>query len=164
MPSLRSDGSEMCIRDRNGIDVDKERMDQIHILQLELGAFRDSSVKIKLTDIMGRLWSHMGTVSYTHLDVYKRQLLRMLISATERLSRKIALQKEELSQCGERETLKKYGDLLSANFWRMKKGDTAVLVEDFYEEGRELSIPCLLYTSLDENIQSSLDRYNFLER
>ena len=86
-------------------------------------------------------------------------LLRMLISATERLSRKIALQKEELSQCGERETLKKYGDLLSANFWRMKKGDTAVLVEDFYEEGRELSIPLDPALTPVENAQKYYKEY-----
>lgn len=86
-------------------------------------------------------------------------LLRMLISTTERLSRKISLQKEELSQCGERETLKKYGDLLSANFWRMKKGDAAVTVEDFYEEGRELSIPLDPALTPVENAQKYYKEY-----
>ena len=86
-------------------------------------------------------------------------LLRMLISTTERLSRKIALQKEELSQCGERDTLKKYGDLLSANFWRMKKGDPSVTLEDFYDEGREITIPLDPALTPVENAQKYYKEY-----
>ena len=86
-------------------------------------------------------------------------LLRMLINTTERLSRKLALQKEELSQCGERDALKKYGDLLSANFWRMKKGDTSVVLEDFYDENREVTIPLDPALSPVDNAQKYYKEY-----
>ncbi len=61
-------------------------------------------------------------------------LLRLLINATERITRKLAVQEEELRACADRETLRMYGDLLNANLYRMEKGDREVTVENFYEE------------------------------
>ena len=63
-------------------------------------------------------WRTALSVSYTHLDVYKRQdLLRLLANHADRLSRKIANQQAELSACAERDTLRIKGDLLSANMY-----------------------------------------------
>ncbi|MBM6921421.1 NFACT family protein [Phocea massiliensis] len=61
-------------------------------------------------------------------------LLRLLINATERITRKLAVQEEELRACADRETLRMYGDLLNANLYRMEKGGREVTVENFYEE------------------------------
>ena len=61
-------------------------------------------------------------------------LLRLLINATERITRKLAVQEEELRACADRETLRMYGDLLNANLYRMEKGDREITVENFYEE------------------------------
>ena len=68
-------------------------------------------------------------------------LLKLLINATDRVSRKIANQKEELKDCANREQLKEYGDLLSAHLYRMEKGMTAVTLEDFYHDNQPVSIP-----------------------
>lgn len=67
-------------------------------------------------------------------------LLKMLVNTTERLSRKLAAQREELQQCGDREQLKVYGDLISANLYNMQKGQQSVKLLDFYHDNEEIQI------------------------
>ena len=59
---------------------------------------------------------------------------RILTTAMERLSRKINVQTEELRQCTQRETLKVFGDLIHAHLYQIKKGDTVVALQNFYDE------------------------------
>ncbi len=68
-------------------------------------------------------------------------LLKLLVSATERITRKLASQEEELKECGERERLKTYGDLLNANLYQMQKGMDSVTLENFYDEMKPVNIP-----------------------
>ena len=51
-----------------------------------------------------------------------------------RLTRKLALQEKELQETYDRERLRQLGDILTANLHRIQKGQTAVEVEDFYDE------------------------------
>lgn len=72
------------------------------------------------------------------MRVRTQDLSRLISNVTERLSRKINLQRAELSQCAQRETLKMYGDLLNANLYRLKQGDTFAELENFYESDSPL--------------------------
>ena len=67
-------------------------------------------------------------------------LLKMLLNTTERISRKLAAQREELQQCGDREQLKVYGDLISANLYNMQKGQQSVRLLNFYHDNEEIQI------------------------
>ncbi len=86
-------------------------------------------------------------------------LLKMLITVNERLTRKIALQKEELAQCADRDSLKEKGDLLSSYLYLMKKGDTSVTVEDFYHDGAELTIDLDPALTPVQNVQKYYKEY-----
>ena len=70
------------------------------------------------------------------MKVRSQDLLRVLTTASGRLSRKINAQRAELEQCSKRETLRRYGDLISANLYRLEKGSASAVLEDFYEEGQ----------------------------
>lgn len=61
-------------------------------------------------------------------------LLKFLANTADRITRKLSLQREELNQCRERDLLKKKGDLISGNIYRLEKGMTSVSLEDYYEE------------------------------
>lgn len=63
-----------------------------------------------------------------------QDIQRVLTTAMERLSRKVNLQTEELRQCTDRERWKMYGDLIHANLYQLKKGETVARLENFYEE------------------------------
>ncbi|MCR4793813.1 MAG: NFACT family protein [Ruminococcus sp.] len=61
-------------------------------------------------------------------------LFKLLMNLTERTSRRIAAQREELDACADKEHAKLCGDLISANMYRIQKGDSSATVENFYDE------------------------------
>lgn len=61
-------------------------------------------------------------------------LYKSVKSAHERTVRKLALRQEELLKTETRDTSRKYGDLVTANLYRIKKGDRLVEVDDYFEE------------------------------
>lgn len=58
-------------------------------------------------------------------------LLKLLMNSYERVSRKLELQKKELAECSEREIFRVRGDLINANIWRLEKGQSKAVLEDF---------------------------------
>lgn len=62
-------------------------------------------------------------------------LFRLLVNTSERISKRLANQREELKECDKKNEMKLMGDLISANIYRINKGDSAVKLENFYEEG-----------------------------
>lgn len=60
-------------------------------------------------------------------------LFKLLMNTSDRISRRIANQQEELKECANRDKLKKCGDLLMANLYRIEKGQGVAAIEDFYE-------------------------------
>ena len=61
-------------------------------------------------------------------------LFKLLVNLTERTSRRIGNQREELSACAEKDRYKLCGDLISANMYRINKGDSTAVLENFYDE------------------------------
>ena len=61
-------------------------------------------------------------------------LFRLLVQRSERISRRISSQTEEIEACKEKDMLRRYADLISSNLYRIKKGDKEAVLEDFYEE------------------------------
>ena len=51
----------------------------------------------------------------------------------QRVTRKLAIQEKELAATYDRERLRQLGDILTANIRKITKGQTKVLVEDFYD-------------------------------
>lgn len=86
-------------------------------------------------------------------------LLKLLITLNERLTRKIALQKEELAHCADRDSLKEKGDLLSSYIYMIKKGDKEVTVQDFYHDGQELTITLDPALTPVQNVQKYYKEY-----
>lgn len=61
-------------------------------------------------------------------------MYRLLLNTTDRISRRLAAQREELKISAERDLLKLKGDLISANIYRIEKGMGHIDVENFYDE------------------------------
>ncbi len=64
-----------------------------------------------------------------------RELLRTVRSALERQNRKLALQKKELADTASREEIRRRAELITANIYRLKKGQGELVCEDYFEEG-----------------------------
>ncbi len=61
-------------------------------------------------------------------------LFRLLVNLIDRTERRISVQREELSACADKDYFRLCGDLISANMYRIKKGDSTAVVENFYSE------------------------------
>ncbi len=72
--------------------------------------------------------------SNARLKQRANDLFKLLASTTERISKRISNQKQELYECENKDTWKLYGDLLSSNIYRLEKGQTVAVLENFYEE------------------------------
>ena len=62
-----------------------------------------------------------------------QDFLKSLNQARERLVRKMALQEKELADTANREQDRIRGDLITANLYRMKKGETVLRAENYYD-------------------------------
>ena len=87
-------------------------------------------------------------------------LFKLLVNLTERTSRRIAVQRDELIACADRDRHKLCGDLISANIYRLKKGDTQAVLENFYEDGSpEITIELDVRKTPSQNAQHYYNEY-----
>ncbi len=87
-------------------------------------------------------------------------IFRILSSAETKLTKKIALQREELDKCEEGETFKRYGDLITGNIYLMKKGMRSITLSDWYSDGcEEVEIPLSSRMTPAQNAQLYYKKY-----
>ena len=97
----------------------------------------------------------------TRQKKYSQELYRLVTTAQERLTKKLALQKEEYRRALDREHLRKYGDLLMAGLNLIDKGATKARLPDYYVEGTpEIEIPLDVKLSPQQNAQRYYKNYN----
>lgn len=68
-----------------------------------------------------------------------KDLMKLLMTSFERVSRKLELRKKELAECNERDVFRVKGDLINANLYRLEKGMTSAVLEDF-ESGEPVTV------------------------
>ncbi len=69
-----------------------------------------------------------------------------------RLERKLAIQDQELRKTYDRERLRQLGDIVTANLHRIRRGQTALQAEDFYDEAmKTVDIPLSPLLSPQQN-------------
>lgn len=64
-----------------------------------------------------------------------QSLTKTIKNLRDRTARKLSMQREELRRSEDRETIRRRADLITANLYRIQKGDRVLRAEDFYEEG-----------------------------
>ena len=85
-----------------------------------------------------------------------RDIVKVINLAKDRIVRKLNAQKAELEESKDCERQKLFGDLISANMYRIIKGDKEFETENFYDEKKPIiKIP------LDENITPSRNAQRF---
>ncbi len=82
----------------------------------------------------------------------------------DRAENKLAKQKKEVIPAKDREKYKIYGELITANIYRLKEGETEVEVENYYTEDNEkITIKLRKNLTPAENAQRYFKRYNKLK-
>lgn len=91
-----------------------------------------------------------------------RDLLKTINNAYARVSRKLELQKKELAECGGRETLRVCGDLINANIYKLERGMTKCILDNFYT-GETLAMPLDPRLTPSQNAQKYYSEYRKLD-
>ena len=86
-------------------------------------------------------------------------LLRAASTARDRLRRKLALQEKEYAATQDRDKLRIQGDLITANLYRMERGQTRLECENYYEAGAPTSIPLDPLLTPQQNAAKYYKRY-----
>lgn len=115
---------------------------------LQYGALMTTKEFLSPSELLDYYYSERDTLS--RIKQKSADLFKTVINLTERISRKTALQKQELEDCKDREKYKIYGDLLMSNIYRIEKGMGSVTLENFYDE----SCP-LVEIALDKRLTPS---------
>lgn len=90
-----------------------------------------------------------------------QDLIKTVQNARDRLVRKMGLQKQELAEAGKRETLRHLGDIITANLYRLKKGQSSALLEDFYDpEGKTVEVTLSPLLTPQQNAARYYKNYN----
>lgn len=93
---------------------------------------------------------------------YAFDILKVVNNALTRFRKKIVLQQGELAECKKRDDYKKEGDLITAYMYRLKQGDTEVLLYD-YESEKEVKITLDSRLSPAKNAQNRYKKYTKLK-
>lgn len=64
-------------------------------------------------------------------------VLRLLTNAETRIRKKLDIQHTELAECGNGVLYKKYADIITANIWRLSRGDSEAELEDYGSIGED---------------------------
>lgn len=71
-----------------------------------------------------------------------QDFIRSVTNARDRIARRIANQEKELAAAADRETMRRYGDIITSNLYAMKRGMTVLRAADYYDpDCREVEIP-----------------------
>ena len=111
-------------------------------------------------------YSELLDAFYARRDLLERMrqrssdLLRVLVNINERTTKKLAHQREELLECANRDRFRMKADLINANIYMLKKGDTKVSLPDLYSpDGGEIEVEMDIQLTPSQNAQRYYSLY-----
>lgn len=90
-------------------------------------------------------------------------ILKLLTNAETRIKKKIEIQRTELEACEEGELFKKYGDLITANIYRLPKKASVVELEDYENMTYDGNIPTIKI-ELDSRLTPSSNAQRYYKK
>ena len=90
-----------------------------------------------------------------------QDLIRSVTNARDRTARKLGNQEKELAATRDRDRLRQFGDIITANLYRMERGMARLRAENFYDpEGGEAEIPLDPLLTPQQNAAKYYKEYN----
>lgn len=89
-----------------------------------------------------------------------RDLLKTATTARDRVRRKLAAQEKEMAACLDRDHLRICGELITANLYRMERGQSRLTAQNYYDENcADADIPLDVRLSPQENAARYFKQY-----
>ena len=90
-------------------------------------------------------------------------ILRLLTNAEGRIKKKLELQRAELKACDEGENFRKYGDLITANIYKLQKKTAFAELEDYESMDEEGNCP-IIRIELDSRLTPAANAQRYYKR
>ena len=140
--------------DGNGVEYSFIRLAQYG----KLGEARNyESFSLLLTDYFGK------KEEAVNIGRYSREIIRIVNSHLTRAQKKLVLLKNELDDCNAMEDMRMRGDLITANIYRIRQGDSSVTAMN-YETGEEMTVSLDVALSPAKNAQRYYKKYSKMKR
>lgn len=88
-----------------------------------------------------------------------RDLSHLILRTSARITRTMAVREKELKNASKADVYRVYGELINANLYRMKNGDTCLVCENYYDDCKEVKIPLRPELSPAKNAQAYFKKY-----
>jgi len=116
--------------------------------------------KKEFTSISETIDSYYTSIDFQdRLKQKKSTLQKNLTNITERCAKKISIQNDKLREVSDREQLRLFGELLTANLYNLEAGAKQARVLNYYSENEEY-----VDIQLDENLSPSGNAQRFFKR
>lgn len=87
-------------------------------------------------------------------------MVKLLKTHIERCEKKLAQQEEDLSNAAKLEEYRLYGELINANLWQLRKGQTEAELPNYYDEnGGTVTVPLDIQLTPVQNAQRYFKKY-----
>ncbi len=139
--------------DEGGKPIDYSYMDITYLGDREVRKFDT------FRELMDEYFAERDRIERIHQRAH--DLITVLNNATARTERKLAIQRESLRESAKGEEYKKYGDLITANIYKLKRGMESFRAVDFYDEScPEIEIKLDPRLDPSKNAQKMYKLYN----
>lgn len=102
---------------------------------------------------------------FERLNNYSADLQKIVHTNLERCLKKEQILDENLKECKNKDTIKLYGELLTANIYSIKKGQNEITLQNYYSDNlEEIVIKLNPNKTPSENIQKYYKKYNKLKK
>ncbi len=150
---INDDYSPTAVYDDNGRPIDYSYMDITYLGSKEKRRFDT------LRELFDEYFAERDRLERIHQRAH--DLITILNNAYARTERKLAIQREALFESDKGEEYKKYGDLITANIYKLKRGMESFRTVDFYDEScPEIEIKLDPRLDPSKNAQKMYKLYN----
>ena len=98
-----------------------------------------------------------------NISRYSRDIIKVVNSSLSRSQKKLVLLKNELDDCKSMEEMRIKGDVITANIYRIRQGDSEIIGMD-YESGNEIKVPLDIALTPAKNAQKYYKKYSKMKR
>ena len=118
------------------VDGTGKPMDYSFIPILQYGDKMELEIEESFSELLDSFYTE--TAKASHVKSNASEMLKTIKRAQDRITKKLAIQKQELETTHGRDRLRELGDILTANFHLVKKGMQSFSAQDFYSESGEM--------------------------
>ena len=93
-----------------------------------------------------------------------QDIFKILANASSRLNKKIRVLEKELQECANKEKIRIYGDLITANIYRLEKGSEKYSVENFYDEENPGGTVSIIEIAVEKNLTPAQNAQKFYKK